>query len=54
MSNHMLIELVGYVSSILVLIAFLMSSVVKLRIVNSIGSFMLLYMPCLFSLIPQP
>ena len=40
MSNHMLIELVGYISSILVLIAFLMSSVVKLRIVNSIGSFM--------------
>ena len=36
----MLIELVGYISSILVLIAFLMSSVVKLRIVNSIGSFM--------------
>ena len=40
MSNHMIIELVGYISSILVLIAFLMSSVVKLRIVNSIGSFM--------------
>lgn len=39
MSTHMMIELVGYFGSILVLISFLMSSVVKLRVINSIGGF---------------
>ena len=34
----MIIELVGYIGSILVLVAFLMTSVVRLRVVNSIGS----------------
>lgn len=39
MSTHMLIEMIGYISSILVLVSFLMSSVVKLRVINSIGAF---------------
>ena len=38
MDNKMLIEAIGYTGSALVLISFLMVSVVKLRIVNSIGS----------------
>ena len=38
MSQSMVIELVGYLGSALVLVAFLMTSVVKLRVVNSIGS----------------
>ena len=33
------IEIIGYVSSGLVLVSFLMASVVKLRVVNTIGSF---------------
>ena len=38
MNTSTIIEIVGYVGSALVLISFLMSSVVKLRIVNTIGS----------------
>lgn len=38
MNTQTIIELVGYIGSALVLISFLMVSVVKLRIVNSIGS----------------
>lgn len=38
MTNKMIIEAIGYTGSALVLISFLMVSVVKLRIVNSIGS----------------
>lgn len=34
----MIIELVGYCGSLLVLVSFLMSSVVKLRVINTIGS----------------
>ncbi len=39
METKMIIELVGYIGSALVLVSFLMTSVAKLRIVNSIGSF---------------
>ncbi len=39
MDTHMVIEMVGYFASLLVLVSFLMSSVIKLRIVNSVGSF---------------
>jgi len=35
----MIIEMIGYFGSILVLVSFLMSSVVKLRVINSIGGF---------------
>ena len=38
MNPSTIIEAVGYIGSALVLISFLMSSVVKLRIVNTIGS----------------
>lgn len=38
MSTEMVIELIGYLGSLLVLVSFLMSSVVKLRIVNSVGA----------------
>lgn len=38
MDTAMIIEIAGYVGSALVLISFLMASVVKLRIVNSVGS----------------
>jgi len=37
MNTQLLLDLLGYGSSIIVLISFLMSSVVKLRIINSIG-----------------
>ena len=37
MSKELLIELFGYLGSFLVLVSFLMTSVVKLRIVNTIG-----------------
>ncbi|MBQ5897462.1 MAG: hypothetical protein IIW81_03245 [Oscillospiraceae bacterium] len=33
-----IIELIGYLGSILVLVSMLMSSVVKLRIINTVGS----------------
>lgn len=39
MNTQMIIEIVGYVGSALVLVSFLMTSVFKLRIVNTIGSF---------------
>ena len=38
MNTSTIIEIIGYAGSALVLISFLMSSVVKLRIVNTIGS----------------
>ena len=38
MSTSSIIEAVGYLGSALVLVSFLMASVVKLRIVNSVGS----------------
>lgn len=37
MNTQIIIEMVGYLGSLLVLVSFLMSSVVKLRIINSIG-----------------
>lgn len=39
MRTEMILELVGYFASLLVLISLLMSSVVKLRVINMIGSF---------------
>lgn len=39
MDTHMIIEIIGYIGSLLVLVSFLMSSVVKLRVINSIGGF---------------
>ena len=38
MDKHMMIEMIGYLGSTLVVISMLMSSVMKLRIINSIGS----------------
>lgn len=38
MSGPAILELVGYLGSVLVLVSFLMASVVKLRVVNSVGS----------------
>ena len=38
MDSGMLIEMIGYLGSVLVLISFLMSSVVKLRVINAVGS----------------
>lgn len=37
MNTSMIIEMTGYLGSALVLISFLMSSVVKLRVINSVG-----------------
>lgn len=37
MDTHMIVELVGYFGSALVLLSFLMTSVVKLRIINMAG-----------------
>lgn len=39
MEPQMILELVGYFASVLVLISLLMTSVVKLRVINMIGSF---------------
>lgn len=39
MDRQMILELVGYFASLLVLISLLMTSVVKLRVINMIGSF---------------
>lgn len=39
MDTKMIIEIVGYIGSLLVLVSFLMTSVFKLRVVNTIGSF---------------
>ncbi|MBO7675959.1 MAG: GNAT family N-acetyltransferase [Erysipelotrichaceae bacterium] len=38
MSKEFMIELIGYLGSLLVLISFITTSVVKLRIINTIGS----------------
>lgn len=38
MSTSLLIELFGYLGSTLVVVSMLMSSIVKLRIINTIGS----------------
>ena len=38
MNTSTIIEAVGYVGSALVLVSFLMTSVVKLRVVNAAGS----------------
>ena len=38
MNASTIIEMVGYLGSFLVLVSFLMTSVVKLRIVNTVGS----------------
>ena len=38
MTSRTIFEIIGYVGSALVLLSFLMSSVLKLRIINSIGS----------------
>lgn len=38
MNTHMIVELVGYIGSILVLVSFLMTSVVKLRVINAVGA----------------
>ncbi len=38
MNTKMIIELVGYLGSALVLVSFLMTSVFKLRVVNTVGS----------------
>ena len=39
MTKETIIEMIGYLGSLLVLVSFVMTSVFKLRIVNSIGSF---------------
>ena len=39
MDTHMIVEMVGYAGSILVVVSVLMSSLVKLRVINSIGAF---------------
>ncbi|MBR3610382.1 MAG: YgjV family protein [Oscillospiraceae bacterium] len=38
MDPAMLIEMIGYLGSVLVLVSMLMSSVIKLRIINTVGS----------------
>ena len=38
MDTQMIVDLVGYFASLLVLVSFLMTSVIKLRIVDSIGA----------------
>ena len=38
MDNAMLIEIFGYIGSALVVVSMLMSSVVKLRLINTVGS----------------
>ena len=38
MDNSTIFEIIGYVSTVLVLVSFLMASVVKLRVINTIGS----------------
>lgn len=39
MDTSMIVEMVGYLASFLILVSFLMSSVIWLRIVNSVGAF---------------
>lgn len=51
MTRQMLLELVGYFASLLVLVSLLMTSVVKLRVINMIGSFIFaIYALCIGSL----
>lgn len=38
MNKEFMIEMIGYLGSLLVLISFIMTSVVKLRVINTIGS----------------
>ena len=38
MDHSTVIEMIGYFSSLLVVVSMLMSSVIKLRVINSIGS----------------
>ena len=38
MDTAMLIEIFGYIGSVLVVVSLLLSSIVKLRVVNTIGS----------------
>ena len=38
MNSQIALDLLGYTSSIIILISMLMSSVIKLRIINSIGT----------------
>ena len=38
MNSHIIIETIGYIGSAIVLVSFLMTSVFKLRVVNTIGS----------------
>ena len=38
MDNAMMIEIFGYIGSALVVVSMLMSSIVKLRIINTVGS----------------
>ena len=38
MSTHFIIEAVGYIGSAIVLVSFLMTSVFRLRVVNTVGS----------------
>ncbi len=38
MNTHLILEIAGYTGSFIVLVSFLMASVVKLRVINSIGS----------------
>ena len=38
MDTNMLLEIMGYIGSTLVVVSMLMSSIVKLRVINTIGS----------------
>ena len=38
MDTSMIIEIAGYIGSVLVVVSMLMSSIVKLRIINTTGS----------------
>ena len=38
MTTQMIFELIGYLGSVLVIVSMLMTSVVKLRVINTIGS----------------
>lgn len=38
METHMIVEIMGYFASFLILVSFLMSSVIRLRIVNCAGA----------------
>lgn len=50
MTQQMFLELVGYFASLLVLVSLLMTSVVKLRVINLIGSFIFaIYALCIGS-----